>query len=320
MSEHEYWCRSYQLFLGDSSCDAVCRCESGFSGKACSYTTAQLEENQAMRQQLVETLSSVSTGEAATADSVVSWISSLGAITQNPSEVSSTTAIKVMDVAKSILDGASQVGVSSGVLSSVLSSIDTSVTSATDALSSLPHSRRLQTMQEIHNKTTLLLNSFVAVASNDMVSGQAPVESIHSTFRVGVHAISSSGQSFTAQSSLSTMERVSGVVSSTLTVPPVAEALLSFGVVVSKLKNYGNSSADFYSNPMRVQWIGNVSTASDLGNVEYAIQVLKRPLYGSMSTANATQFTTTCVFGTITNVSHACPSSSSVRWTHLHHL
>ena len=55
-----------------------------------------------------------------------------------------------------------------------------------------------------------------------------------------------------------------------------------------------------------------MSTASVLGNVEYAIQVLKKPLYGSVSTADATQFTTTCVFGTITNVSHACPSSSSV--------
>lgn len=60
-----------------------------------------------------------------TPDFLESWITSLSAITQNPSEISGATADSMMDVTRVILDGAADVKLPFSALSSILGSVDT---------------------------------------------------------------------------------------------------------------------------------------------------------------------------------------------------
>ena len=199
-----------ECYVGDVTCDAVCECTAGFSGESCSYTTEQLEENQAIREQLIYTLQSVTVNEDATTDSVTSWISTLEAITQNPTEISSTTSPVILDVVDNILNGANSAALSSTDISSLFTSIDVTVSSSAPTSNRRRH-RNLQESAE-HNRTNYLLDGVSSIIVQDTVVGEAAFVSIQSSFRVSIlpiEADDSVGVSLTGP--LSSLERLSGL-------------------------------------------------------------------------------------------------------------
>ena len=74
--------------LGDSSCEAVCRCDAGYAGDSCSLTEAEMTLKREMRRQLISRMLSIVESDDVDETTLTSWVSSLRALSQIASELS----------------------------------------------------------------------------------------------------------------------------------------------------------------------------------------------------------------------------------------
>ena len=93
--------------MQDSTCDATCVCNDGYTGASCSLTTDELLERQIVREKLVVHLSNVSVFEDDTDVQVSIRLGSLAAITQVPDEMSEKSKVVALDMLKQTIESIS---------------------------------------------------------------------------------------------------------------------------------------------------------------------------------------------------------------------
>ena len=175
---------------GSVHCSAHCICESGYSGLSCGVPVEDMVAKRILREELVNTLYTVIVGEDATSSSVPSWVTSLGSITENPSELSSESLQKVVLMVEKVLEASGSINIPLKSSISLLKTLSV-ITELKDSIQeegseAVARKRRLQ--GETMSRVSATIDSLGVSVLNDMVSGQQPLESIQDSFRLSAVA------------------------------------------------------------------------------------------------------------------------------------
>ena len=173
------------------SCDAVCSCVDGYMGSVCSLTSDELTALQHVRENLLIGLETITATDDASSDSLMSWQSSLGALTSSVDTLTSASCDIAVNVAAAILKNAASAALSPDSLTPLLSSVDNvaraiSATTVSDSVGR----RKLQAASK---SVTQLLDYYGSYVAKSMVPGQIPADSIHDMFRVIASIVPSNG-------------------------------------------------------------------------------------------------------------------------------
>ena len=109
---------------GDLSCVAVCVCVGAFGGAACQLTAEEIQAKQSMRVQLLQGLLQVSVADDVTPESLVSWTSSLTALTGSAEELNAGAVDTAVTVVSTILTHAQDMRLPHTHFTNMLKSID----------------------------------------------------------------------------------------------------------------------------------------------------------------------------------------------------
>jgi len=280
--------------MGDTSCEAICKCWEGHSGDMCKFRTTELEAKKLIRQQLLESLQSVCDTDEPSADSITTWQSSLNGITQLSDELSPDAADIALNIADSILSSVLEYDVSSDVLLGVLKSVDSAVVAS---MSSPKESvrRRLSTLVD----TIDLLDTFGNRVAAGMVEGQRAIASINKMFRITTGVVSNAEYISIPQTST---ELSSGIEPTTLYTSGQPDSTVRVSAMSIKARLY-NNSADYNSNALRLQFINNMldSNATVTFTIQNNVETTYESLYSS------TVVNTTCLLGETGVYEHTCP-------------
>ena len=153
--------------VSSSYCSAVCVCNRGFAGSACSMKTAQLLEKQSQRSLMINSFINLHTANISS-PTVVARFGTLQSITQKSDEIGYSTIGSALIAANGLLQYAGLLGVDYTQVVSVLKSADSVASAFQDG-----------------NYTSLLLSTIRAynsLVSGQIVSGET-VNNILSTYR-----------------------------------------------------------------------------------------------------------------------------------------
>lgn len=212
-----------------SGCTALCICDFGYAGEDCSLTTAEIASQQAMRSQLMTSLSSVMARTDGDASTLANAASSLYSIVRNQYDL---TALLASQVAGFILDILSQTEALSERMAlriaSVLAPVNAALQSSSSSNSS---SSALQT-----SNLSMALNAFQELLDKE----QQPFSVVYDSFRIVSTAIDTSIASTAGTSP--------GAFKVVIPLSDAEKAAQSLGQVstaptVSIIPSFGNSSS-----------------------------------------------------------------------------
>jgi hypothetical protein len=168
--------------LLDNLCEAICVCESQYSGDNCDMSSSEMSNLRAIRSQMVAGLLSVAADNSDVDEGgLLSVLSSLSSVTRSPSELSLDSGDLVLEVLSVSLGQARSLDLSYSSLSTdVLSSLNSvAMTQVRDSSNSSFSSDLLN-----------VLGTFTEFVAGQLVVGQSPIDSVNSMFRTRVQPLS----------------------------------------------------------------------------------------------------------------------------------
>ena len=170
-------------YVGNPHCEGVCLCEEGFTGAHCFLTVEEATKRKSLRQKLLTSLRNVTAVEDVTSDSVLSWISTVKAVTSNSDELSQETLVVILDVCYVILTGAETLQLPYETLL-VLFDILNSVLQVMGSLDRAELEKyNLPSEEDVSELISMLGTNIV----RDMVIGQTGVEVVQPSMRVAAY-------------------------------------------------------------------------------------------------------------------------------------
>jgi hypothetical protein len=163
--------------IDNDNCAAQCNCNANFQGSdSCSLNSTEAAARRALRAQLIDDVFYQITLEYPTEQAASSWIASIAAVSQIPSELDNSSATQVLTSNNFILSQASNLPMSSDDLSGVLPSVN-AVASAPVKGTSAP---LLKTLHQFSN----------AIASVT-VPGQTAFSTVFPNFNMAIYNLAS---------------------------------------------------------------------------------------------------------------------------------
>jgi hypothetical protein len=292
---------------GDASCTAVCSCDSGYSGLSCDVTAAELSQKQAVREDLISSLSAVTKTDDVNQDTVAMWSSSLAALSQDSFSLSGSAIASINDVASSILTGAASVdGLSYDVASSVLDALN----SAADA--NLRMNASNADTIAFAKDTLATISQFNDLVASQLVTGQEGVSYLYDSFRLtALRQLVEGGQRVSAQAPRTNLEVSSDAAVSSVSVDSDGDTgefeEFAVNLVTTTASSYGPAGSAFHTNPVHV----SVSRTSGLpSTMRFSLVHNSAVAFANSSGADDMLLNTTCLGGADRSVvSYTCPVS-----------
>jgi hypothetical protein len=169
--------------LLDSLCEAICFCDSDYSGDACGMSASEMSDLREIRSQMVVGLLSVASDDSndVSEGGVLSVLTSLSSVTRSPSELSLDSSDSVLNVLSLSLNQAQALEMSYDSLSSnVLGSLNSVAT--IQARDSSQSSSSVDLLE--------MLGNFTGFVAEQIMPGQTPVDSVNSMFRTRIQPVS----------------------------------------------------------------------------------------------------------------------------------
>uniref|UniRef100_A0A7S3M5U4 PKD/REJ-like domain-containing protein n=1 Tax=Spumella elongata TaxID=89044 RepID=A0A7S3M5U4_9STRA len=283
------------------TCEAVCTCSAGYTGSNCATTAAELVAKQAVRTQLISSLTGLTSSDEASSDSVVSWSNSLAALTQDPYELSAIAAAAASDVSLSIVNGAqSTASVTFESIAGVLASVDAVAFASANAV-------------PVGEKMLETVSLFADLVTSQRVSGESSVEYIYDSFRsasVRQFAAPSAGLKVSTPQTFAELSANIPAASASLALTGDTEEEVAVSLVSTAASSYGANGTAFNSNPLRLQ----VSRAStDATKVTLVLHNHEAQEYTNETIADSLMLNSTCTGVEDTSVYYfPCPLSDKV--------
>ena len=151
-----------ECLLIDSSCEAKCLCDKGFSGLFCEYTAEEARVRTNMREANLNELDGVTRVDDPTVESILEWQQILVTLTTQSSELSEVGAEHGLNIADAILRNSTLLSVDTyeAYYSDTLTAVDSIATVSMNTLSS-----SLASSSITHPHGSLLLNKSSFIAS-----------------------------------------------------------------------------------------------------------------------------------------------------------
>ena len=327
-----------ECLLGDVSCEPVCECESGWEGSSCSTTREDMLAKVSLRTELARNLVDLTLLDEPSQDSIESWESSLSSLSEDEDELSADSALMLASVASTILEYASSLDLDSSVLSNVLSSLDasssvmlsSSPSSSSQSLnlpnnprhlrelsrSSVPHAHSLSESQSTSSPyLSTFLNSldlYGSAMSSTFVSGQDPISSLRSSFRLTIAELSE--DNLVVSLPLSSYEEMSNDVSASVAVESSVSSLSgmkisAFSVDSRLYKSDDGSSVVYSSNPLRVMYSNRHSPPE---SVLITLRSSREESYETVEPSGSLTVNTTCETGDYATYVLPCPNGVNI--------
>lgn len=288
---------------GDINCEAICECDEPYSGIICANTITELEEKQNMRSTLISGLTTLTENEDASVDTILNWVSTLSALTQNPDEISYSSTTSIQNVIETVLDNVKSTGIQTDEISNILKICDSSTK---NTIQTIQRKRRLNINENPDNindiqKTIQLLGKYSQSVSDQMYVGQESVSNILDTFRLSTSIY---GGEVLETIPLTESEVYAGVIPSSVHISPnMDETPIKVSTIMTKSKMFGEFGLDFNSNSMSLQLDGVQP------NTEVII-VLQNNQPEKFITINSTySYSHTCSDGDFSTTEIACPDT-----------
>jgi hypothetical protein len=301
-----------ECFVGDSSCVALCRCASGWSGSACSLDEVEYEIKLNLRALLVSNLQSLYSQEDLSEDTLNTYVSSLGTITQNSDEISLHTAQTVLEMSLSLLGDAQRSNIPFAAVSDILSSVNSAVSATLVFSASDNRDRRRVT--DVNPLVSDILDLCSSSASGSISQGEPPITSYHNLFRlaVSVPPISTDDtKGLTFVTPLTPSEDISNMVPSSLTFNRnsvaaqrrLSDTSFAFGVSSTKAQLFGDESLTCDS--LRFHYSSEVMDASSHPSVIFTLRNFAEQSYYTIN--EPLSFNLTCADDDYSSHNYTCP-------------
>jgi hypothetical protein len=242
--------------LGDSTCDAVCRCDEGYSGVSCSMTSAAMDQRQRLREQLVAGVLRVMSREDASASSVSSWMNSLSSLARRPDELSSAARDTAAVIVDSILSSAAaspEIPVSAldGILTSVSALAWTTASGNSTADLAASNSVIASSVETVQR----LVSMYAELVGSSMVLGESAITAQSSLFSVVTRRSDLTRGAVSLSPPVSALDALLGASPQVVTFPAAAiadGASAALSVVTSKASLFNSNG--FNSEVVKLQY------------------------------------------------------------------
>ncbi|RYG70432.1 hypothetical protein EON64_00125, partial [archaeon] len=312
--------------VDELTCQAVCRCDAGYSGSACSLSDADLAARRSLRQSLVGTLQSVIESDDVSASALSSWSAYFSSVASSPYELSTEGITLIKELAAIATEQSLSSGVDFTHLAGILESVD-----AILSISMSQYNAEVSAGAgdvSLSNNTAAgiidILSSFGDLVQQSMVLGQDDVSFVYSNFRIV-------GQILRAEDALngtgiavpsSDVEEAFESTNSGLQLIPLDGIDPETSIAATLIQLYQRSftaspsTYSFFSDPIRLK-IANVDndTASAeqyLSTIIFSLKNNEALSYFTFGNETSSNFTTQCLRGVIVSETYICPFSGEV--------
>lgn len=193
-------------FIIDYDCAAVCDCDSGYSGRDCSYTAEDFALMMSLRHDIVVAIKNISMIQEKSKDNIISWLNSLSLVAADPNSIFFDTKVLMTTVVMDLLKFATSLGTPHEALASVGVILDVVLSDS-----------KAQNLNDITPHT--LLKQYGKFISRDMPVGQNPVVLVNNAFRLSSMSLNSEGNA-TAYTPFSAMEGLFNRRMNSVTIQP----------------------------------------------------------------------------------------------------
>ena len=316
--------------LANTDCDAVCSCDTSYSGDFCQLNDAALQNRRAVRSNLVGSLANLTRIDDINAQSVGAWSASLYSLSLKPHELSTNDVKLVAEIANATLYNAIALQVDSFAdIAGVLQ--------ATDTLASLvrynynPNDYKdadFGGARVYDNNTAALtvqtVSSFANLVSQAMVLGQNTTSFLYDNFRMSVTLSEVTGSDITYATPEAATESEAGVMPSTAAIAPyysddesvAGPSALAVKVISVPPRSFSYDTSAFVSTPLMIQiqpqgTVDSQDPSTYLSTIEFTLQNNNpRKDFVEPGTLN---ITTVCVPENLgTTFTSACPGSDAI--------
>ena len=150
--------------IGDLTCGSVCHCDSGYGGKECELNPTRFEEEKALMDVLMNSLSSLVSQDDGTEENVLSWQSHLSQLTRDTSILSRNSSSLALRLTSEILSAASLSSVSSDQIETTVDSLDAVISQHPELFDSCEDS--IEMLASITSSSSLKGREVTSVKSN----------------------------------------------------------------------------------------------------------------------------------------------------------
>jgi hypothetical protein len=288
--------------VGDPLCESLCTCEAGYTGTSCQMSDDEFDAKCLVRRQLLDGVQWLVASDETTEDTIVSWQSTLAAITTSRDELCGDCADRIFALVATILDTSTQTDVFYTSLGDSLTLIDDAVSSAL-------------TSGYTHNITAFyqLLDAFSIITAGDLVAGQNAYNTITDTFQMAQQTLSTADNKVT-QTPLSASDISLGKASSICNVSSTNATSLNVVITTINARMY-NGSDMFVSNVIRIRTIDEDSTRE--GALTYVVVIQHAVKQNYYTSQEVVYINTTCHEGDLFLFNHTCPGgpAGDLVWT-----
>ena len=307
--------------ISDLSCEALCSCNTGYTGADCLLLTEDIPQLQRARSVLVNTLNNLTKQDDITTESVPSWANYLNSISVSPDQLALDDLAKVQEIALTTVSAGQDLGVDPSKLTGILTAIDGVTT--------------VQTKSNVTQASTMVgvLSSYGAMVSNGLIYGEDPATAIYTNFRISnsisLLSVDSIAQAEVPKTDIETLieSPKSGISlipnNETLTAnSSYSKASFSISLIQTFEKSYTKNADVFYSDPIQLSLSSTHMNISELFNENLLsfliVKIQHNEAYGNFLFGNDTRqnFTSRCYEGVVNTTSFQCTYAPKTIYHH----
>ena len=298
-----------ECFLGDTHCEAVCRCDSGFVGSYCSITA---EHGGEMQNSTIELLQHIE--EIISFDKIVkigdyvyiieTWVHMLLNTIQNPHYISHESLVKTIAILNAIVDFTGETGTPLEQLSPLYHVVDILLQRYLISLQACDCTNVDSDFVNTLLSIVRLLNKLNGAISLDMTVGEYPRNMSASLFRVSTV----SSQGFATYLTLSTPQTALEVEQQYFAFSTLSMSVATgpvFSISELSIKLFCNNSTDWIANPVMFA-LPKLEDVFPPPSVTFDISLAHTSLQTFDVNVSDDVWSTKCVEGDFALYNHSC--------------
>jgi hypothetical protein len=291
--------------VGDSSCKAVCNCDSGRKGSFCAYTEEQHTDYTFARYILtiaIQNLTDLIDVDDLTMSSVAGYLEGMSRI---PDELTTSTRDEVFELLSYVVSSCAEEGVEYFLIEDVLDAVSFLLDEEFLNSTGVNTRRRLANAEEY---AYTVINEFAALVVKDVTEGETAIEYALGEFTMRIEQVLNVDGRVNMSAYVDPWSASADQQADQISIE-VNQTYSSFGVGIAsmRLASYGFVKTELLSHPLLVT-IENQAFCPNTGcNITLLLENVYSETYSDQLNSSPMR-TGFCEFGTVETLAWACPS------------
>lgn len=287
-----------------TNCVAKCLCDADFSGSGCQYTLQEFEDAQDLRHLVVQAYKALVATQTPSRDVVVAWIDGLVEIASFPEDLSLSSKLLMVEIARDIIDIATSLGLSYEDISELKIVLDLTL----DAINS-DGRRRLDTSSDLIS----LFEAYASYLLDDMLPDQHAITIVTDLYRITANTYDGLDGVTLSLPQMGT-EIVAGAPTQEIQLAEDDNGtykILLFELLV--LIHASGANKLLQSVPLSMMFDRSLCEGAT-GDIDACsfIVILQNFEFGKLASAEEMEHITTCETGIVHDYTYSCPSGRDI--------